>query len=382
VGEGSKPVVLSSTKHHGLVPSDAYFSGRTIYSNDLSNYKRVDQNWFAYATNHLAEGSIGLQREFDTACVSPIYTVFECKDSVDPGFLYRVLKSPGLVSAYRVHEQASVDRRGAVRFGDFSKICIELPYSLAEQQRITEILDLLDSRIASVGRVSGKLRAMYSAITDKLIDRIEEPARPLKEFLAAKPHNGFSPMELESWTGVVALGLGCLTANGFVPRQLKNIPAKDPRYAESWVSDGDLLMSRANTLELVGLSGRYKDVGTPCVYPDLMMKLVPNALVLPAYLEIILRSNGLRRQLRRIAQGTSESMAKISAASVMELSMRIPDLTEQDRILRAVTDGNSQTESVEEEKSKLVLLKQGLMDDLLTGRVRVTDGGVECGRAG
>ena len=72
------PIVLSSTKHHGLVPSSEYFQGRTIYSNDLSNYKRVDRGWFAYATNHLAEGSIGLQWAFDSACVSPIYTVFKC----------------------------------------------------------------------------------------------------------------------------------------------------------------------------------------------------------------------------------------------------------------------------------------------------------------
>lgn len=234
VGERSKPVVLSSTKHHGLVPSDEYFRGRTIYSNDLSNYKRVDRSWFAYATNHLAEGSIGLQREFDTACVSPIYTVFKCQASVDPGFLYRVLKSPGLISAYRLHEQASVDRRGAVRFRDFSKIRIELPCSLAEQQRIAEILDVLDNRITSGGRVINKLRAICSGIATRLVDRIQAPARPLGEFLAVKPRNGFSPTEIEPWTGVVVLGLGCLTSDGFVPRQLKNIPANDPRYAESW----------------------------------------------------------------------------------------------------------------------------------------------------
>ena len=121
VGAGPAPVVLSSTKHQGLVPSDEFFKNRTIYSADLSNYKSVSRNWFAYATNHLAEGSIGLQTRFSASCVSPIYTVFSCHVSVDPGFLFRLLKSPVATAAFQLHEQASVDRRGAVRYRDFAK---------------------------------------------------------------------------------------------------------------------------------------------------------------------------------------------------------------------------------------------------------------------
>ena len=144
VGRAESPIVLSSTKYQGLVPSDEYFRGRTIYSSDLSNYKLVRKGWFAYATNHLAEGSIGLQHEFDVACVSPIYTVFECGDAVLPTYLYRLLRSPSLVKAYGLHEQASVDRRGAVRFRDFAKIRIRLPWSLLEQQWLAEIFDTID----------------------------------------------------------------------------------------------------------------------------------------------------------------------------------------------------------------------------------------------
>jgi type I restriction enzyme S subunit len=383
VGRGSRPIVLSSTKHYGLVPSDEYFRGRTIYSGDLSNYKRVKRDWFAYATNHLAEGSIGLQSDYAIACVSPIYTVFRCKEQVDPGFLYRILKSPGLVSQYSIHEQASVNRRGAVRFRDFSTIDIKIPCSVSEQKRIAQILDSLDEEIFAIDRVATKLRATYSGLTRQLLDQVNAPILPLGEFLSNPPRNGFSPVEIEPWTGVAVLGLGCLTNDGFVPRQLKNVPAKDPRYTGSWLSDGDILMSRANTLELVGLAGRYKSVGIPCLYPDLMMRLTTNACVLARYLEVVLRSDRVRTQLRKVAQGTSESMAKISASSVMKLQVQIPDPVEQDRILRIADSVTLQIEALQNHKAKCAALKQGLMEDLLTGRVRVTpERGLECAGSG
>jgi hypothetical protein len=61
----------------------------------------------------------------------------------------------------------------------------------------------------------------------------------------------------------------------------------------------------------------------------------------------------------------------------MRLQVKIPDLAEQDRVLRATGDVNLQIQSLTEEKSKLVNLRQGVMDDLLTGRVRATGGGME-----
>ena len=70
-------------------------------------------------------------------------------------------------------------------------------------------------------------------------------------------------------------------------------------------------------------------------------------------------------------------MAKISASSVMQLQVQIPDPPEQKRILDIADDINSLIESLEGEMGKLAALKQGLMDDLLTGRVCVAGGGVE-----
>lgn len=121
------------------------------------------------------------------------------------------------------------------------------------------------------------------------------------------------------------LGLGCLTPSGFRPLQLKNAPLSDLRTERAILNDGDLLISRANTRELVGLSGRFRAFGTPCIYPDLMMRLKPNGRITPEYLEITLRAPETRRQIQAAASGTSGSMVKISSSVVCNLLVAVPD---------------------------------------------------------
>jgi type I restriction enzyme, S subunit len=370
VGGRRQITVLSSTKHYGLVPSNEYFKGRTIYSSDLTGYKLVRRGWFAYATNHLAEGSIGLQQAFELACVSPIYTVFSCAKGVYPPYIFRVLKSPELVAAYGVHEQASVDRRGAVRYRDFGRIEINLPPE-HEQRQIVEILDALDSHITAVSRLIGKLHARRQGLAESLVTRIMTEKAPLGSHLLHPPKNGFSAKEVDEWTGLYVLGLGCLTLDGFEPRQLKNVPAKDARNTAALLKDGDLLMSRANTRELVGLVGIYRELGSPCIYPDLMMRLTPTSNCRSTYLEFVLRSNDVRRQIQAMAQGTSESMVKIGGSSIRKLDVAIPPLAEQDRVLDVVAAAEPGIEVHMKEREKLTFLKHGLIDDLLTGRVRL-----------
>ncbi len=65
--------VLSCTKYDGLVPSLEYF-GRQIFGENLDNYKIVKRDQFAYATNHIEEGSIGLLRDFEAGLVGATLT--------------------------------------------------------------------------------------------------------------------------------------------------------------------------------------------------------------------------------------------------------------------------------------------------------------------
>lgn len=137
--------VLSCTKYDGLVDSLKYFK-KQVFSDDLSTYKIVKRGYFAYATNHIEEGSIGLQNVCDYGLVSPMYTVFKVKEGIDNNFLYSLLKTENYRMIFKAMMSASVDRRGSLRWKEFSQIKIPIP-SLIEQQGISNILSMLDKEM-------------------------------------------------------------------------------------------------------------------------------------------------------------------------------------------------------------------------------------------
>lgn len=139
-------IVLSCTKYDGLVPSLEYF-GKQIYSDDLSNYKIIPKGHFAYATNHIEEGSIGYQSKYEYGLISPMYTVFITdRKRVDDTFLFAVFKSHHLIHLYKSMMEGSINRRGGLRWDSFSTIKIYLP-PLAEQNAIASVLVEADKEI-------------------------------------------------------------------------------------------------------------------------------------------------------------------------------------------------------------------------------------------
>nr|VFK78538.1 MAG: type I restriction enzyme, S subunit [Candidatus Kentron sp. SD] len=143
--EGNQLPVLSCTKHQGLMDRTRYFGKRTAQK-DLSACKRARRGTFVYATNHIEEGSIGYQDLYDEALVSPMYTVFETRDPLLDRFLHLILKSERYRHIFAINTNASVDRRGGLRWKEFAKIRVPLP-PRAEQEIITRLFVTVDREI-------------------------------------------------------------------------------------------------------------------------------------------------------------------------------------------------------------------------------------------
>ncbi|MCX4964962.1 hypothetical protein OHA98_08975 [Streptomyces sp. NBC_00654] len=236
--------------------------------------------------------------------------------------------------------------------------------SLEEQRRIVAVHAAFERRIGGLERELDKLDHLRRGLRDGVVSG---PLTRLGEVLAEKPKNGYSPSEVREWTGLLALGLGCLTSEGFVPKQLKRIP-DSPMAHRFRLVDGDLLMSRANTRELVGLAGRYQDVGQSCIYPDLMMRLRPDEQrCLSAYLEMALASSSVRAAVQAEARGTSESMVKISAGVVEALSIPLPSLERQREAVEAAELLDSRIVKQQAVVAKLRTVQRGVCEDLLRG---------------
>jgi len=158
--------VLSCTKYHGLVRSLEYFD-RRVYGVDLTKYKIVPKSCFVYATNHIEEGSIGHQNLLDFGLVSPMYTVFKTK-KVNNDFLFGLLKMPRMIFEYQRHMSASVERRGGLRWTEFSKIMVRLP-SEKEQDAIANTLLVFSHEISILEKKLALLEDQKKYLLNTLI---------------------------------------------------------------------------------------------------------------------------------------------------------------------------------------------------------------------
>jgi type I restriction enzyme S subunit len=159
--------VLSCTKYDGLVPSLEYF-GRRVFGSDTSAYKVVPLHHFAYATNHIEEGSLGYQAIFEEALISPMYTVFKTDDQVHDDYLYKLLKSHHYIHEYCKRMEGSIDRRGGLRWDEFSKIVVFLP-DLKEQKAINKILNEANDELMLLKQKLSALQQQKKGLMQKLL---------------------------------------------------------------------------------------------------------------------------------------------------------------------------------------------------------------------
>lgn len=159
--------VVSCSKYKGLVDSLHYF-GKQVFGVNRAAYKVVRRNQFAYPSNHIEEGSIGLLQHHDAALVSPIYTVFEAVPSVVPEYLYLLFKTEAYRQLFSKNTNASVNRRGSLRWKQFRALPVALP-PFDEQRRIAALAGLLDREIDDLERLRDALDRQRRGVAELLL---------------------------------------------------------------------------------------------------------------------------------------------------------------------------------------------------------------------
>lgn len=94
--------VLSVVKEGVFKLSDDVFT-KQVYSKSLTNYKIVRRNQVGYNPARANIGSIAMLTEFEAGLVSPIYIVFEMKDTITPTFFNYYMKQPMFAEGIKHH---------------------------------------------------------------------------------------------------------------------------------------------------------------------------------------------------------------------------------------------------------------------------------------
>ncbi|MEN3787864.1 restriction endonuclease subunit S [Aeromonas veronii] len=160
--------VLSCSKYDGFVDSLNYFN-KKVYSDDLSGYRVIPRGCFGFPSNHIEEGSIGLQNLYDYGFVSPIYVVFKANTAkVNNDYLIAQLKTDHYRQIFSASTNASVDRRGSLRWKEFSAIHVPLPL-LEEQNKIAAVLKSAEQEIVLLKKKLDALKQEKKALMQQLL---------------------------------------------------------------------------------------------------------------------------------------------------------------------------------------------------------------------
>jgi type I restriction enzyme, S subunit len=280
---------------------------------------------------------------------------------------------------------------------------IPLP-PLSEQAAIVRFLDHADRRVRRYIRAKQRLIKLLEeqkqAIIHRAVTRGLDPKVRLKpsgvEWLGDVPEHwdqvalgrclrrieqGWSPVAAE---GEIAedqwavLTLSSVRRGMFIASAIKPIPASATIPQGIAINDGDLLLTRSNTRDLVGDVCLVKGARPKTIICDLIYRLTPAlARFDPRFLMYQVLSPFGRIQIESDARGSSGTMPKIAQRHIRAWRVLVPPLDEQRSIVcriesSAVTINDAQKRA----QAEIDLLREyrtRLIADVVTGKLDVRE---------
>ncbi|MDZ7853920.1 MAG: restriction endonuclease subunit S [Halomonas sp.] len=281
-----------------------------------------------------------------------------------------------------------------------AEIPLHLP-PLNEQVGLATVLDTLDTQIQKTEALIAKLEKVKEGLLHDLLTRgIDENGRLRPSPAQAPELYKESPLGLipREW-GIGSLG--DLSTSSVIGPFGSDLVASDYRSAGvpvvfvrdvvskmfTWKSDVYVDNQKAASLsahDAVGGDVLLTKMGLPpciaCTYPsefpegiitaDIVRLRPDKSRVLPDWISNYANSEHVAAQVRGITSGVTRP--KVTLGDVRSLKVAVPSLEDQHAILLRVSEASRRVILARASLSKLLSEKSGLMNDLLTGRVRVT----------
>jgi type I restriction enzyme S subunit len=339
------------------------------------------------------------------AYVGPAITAVDCtifrpnRAVVDPRFALHWFASPQ-------HLQAAADKSGGstrkrISRRNLGSLSMPLP-PLQEQREIAHILDTIANCIDSIERLIVKLEQAKQGLLHDLLTRgisesgeMRDPTRP-GTFVDSEL--GMIPCDWQvvSITATASQSHGSLVIGPFgsdlvaADYRSSGVPVVFVRDVQSddfsWNSNvyiseqkaadlsahtvhpGDLVITKMGLPPAI--AAVYPKEMPPGVVTADIIRLRPDADAIDAsWLSLAINSDSTRHQVAAITGGVTRP--KITLRDFRTILVAVPPRSEQAAISDRVRAPAADLAALRRERNKLLLLKRGLTDDLLTGRVRV-----------
>jgi len=261
-----------------------------------------------------------------------------------------------------------------------SRVPIPLP-SLGEQQAIVKVLSVVDLAVAKTGEVIAKTERLKKGLMQTLLTR----GIGHKEY--KQTPIGTTPKE---WR-MEKIGNVCKVVTGGTPstrhpeyfggniKWLKSGDIKklyiydtEEKITQLGVENSNAKIHPANSVA-IALSGRGQTRGRTTIIKEPMACsqsvaiMIPSPELIPEYLHYNLSNRYL--EIRNLTGHLDRSGLNLSIVS--DIQIPIPSVGEQEQIASILTTVDRKVELERDEKARLERIKRGLMDLLLTGKIRI-----------
>ncbi|MBO4690038.1 MAG: restriction endonuclease subunit S [Paludibacteraceae bacterium] len=264
----------------------------------------------------------------------------------------------------------------AVNFTALSTLQIPLPPTTAEQERIADALSKIDSLIVDLDELLEKKRAIKTGTMQQLLTgkkRLkgftgEWVEKTIEEISELRKGGGLSKEKLDSNGKHKCILYGeIFTTYNYQVETCKS----RTNYEEGLPSKiGDVLMPGSTTTKGIDLAKAV------CVNEDDILlggdiivirnsKQAFDPLFLATYLSEI-----NKQAIAEIAQGIT--IIHIHAKQIAEVKLLIPPTVEEQRAIANILSAmDTEIASLEQKRDKYIAIKQGMMQQLLTGKIRL-----------
>ncbi len=157
-------LVLSVSNKKGFITQEEQFDGYEVASKDLTNYKIVHKDEYAYNPSRINVGSIARLKNFNNGIVSPMYSVFKLNE-INPEFFDALYQTHWFKHLIKIGCSGSV--RDSLNFNDMADFKVNIP-SLQEQTKIANFLSSIDSKIEQAQNQLDSIQEFKKALLQQM----------------------------------------------------------------------------------------------------------------------------------------------------------------------------------------------------------------------
>ena len=221
---------------------------------------------------------------------------------------------------------------------ELNKLQLVVP-DLSTQNKVAEILSRLEKII---GLRRQELKRLDDLIKARFVELFCDPIKnpkgwdvvKLSECLERIDNGKSFTCDSNAREGAfpAILKLSAATYGDYRPYENKAL-LDEKQFVESVeVHRGDLLFTRKNTPDLVGMAAYVFETPEKLMMPDLIFRLVTNERMTPIFLWQLINNREFRPVIQGISGGSAKSMSNISKERLKNIEIICPTISEQKKL--------------------------------------------------